>query len=87
MLRNGWSKAAVIHDLYTTEHINRRHNNDISRNIIYLVILDRLNKLQDMESFKKLRLNAEVPLTVNVTDDHGQPLIISGRADWALSWD
>ena len=80
------SIETVIHDLKTTGYINRTRNEDISRTILNLIILDRLNKLEDRESFKQLRLNAEVPLTVNGTDNRGQPLTIRGRADWALGW-
>ena len=51
-----------------------------------LIILDRLNKLQDSESYKHLRLNAEVSLTLKTTDAYDQPMMIRGRADWALGW-
>ena len=51
-----------------------------------LIILDRVNKLQDQESYKHLRLNAEVPLTIKTTDAYDRPMTIRGRADWALGW-
>lgn len=51
-----------------------------------LVILDRLNKLNDEGSHENLRLIAEVPLAVHFQDFRGQHIIVRGRADRALGY-
>lgn len=80
------STAAVVHDIYSSTYLSRI-NEGISRTMLDLLMLDRLNKLEDKGAIKKLRLKAEVPLTINNTDDNGQNLIVPGQADWALGWD
>ena len=57
----------------------------MSRTILDLVLIDRLNQLQSEDAFERLIMSAEVPISVKVSED-GRPTLIRGRADWVLGW-
>jgi hypothetical protein len=52
-----------------------------------LILLDRLNSLQDQHAAYHLRLSPEVPISANTYDIHGNEEVIRGRVDWALNYD
>jgi hypothetical protein len=54
--------AMVINNLMATPYTFKRRNDGISCTILDIVLLDRLNKLQDREAFNQLRLSAEITL-------------------------
>jgi hypothetical protein len=51
-----------------------------------LILLDRLNNLQDQDASHSLRLSPEVPVSADAHDIDGNVEIIRGRVDWALNY-
>jgi hypothetical protein len=58
----------------------------LSRTVLDLILYDRLRHLEDKDAFHQLILSAEVPVSVNIEDEFGNPEIINGRADWVLGY-
>ena len=58
----------------------------MSRTVLDLILYDRLRHLEDKDAFHQLILSAEVPVSVNIKDEFGNPEIINGRADWILGY-
>lgn len=75
----------MISDLRSSPYIPDRTNESFSRTILDLIILDRLNALQDQTAHKRLLLGTEVNIAIEADDD-GKPIIIRGRADWAIGY-
>lgn len=78
--------AAVIEDLKKNEYVRSRTNESITRVILELVLVDRLNQLRDMDASCRLLLSAEVPVSVKYVDERSKPILLKGRADWALGY-
>ena len=58
----------------------------MTRTILDLVLIDRLNQLKDTDASRRLLLSAEVPVSVKYVDERGRPILLKGRADWALGY-
>jgi hypothetical protein len=78
--------AAVIEDLQTNQYVCSRTDEATTRTILHLVLVNRLNQLKDMNVSCRLLLSAEVPVSVKYVDEHGKPILLKGRADWALGF-
>ncbi|KAK3176899.1 hypothetical protein OEA41_008225 [Lepraria neglecta] len=78
--------AAVIEDLKTIEYVRSRTDESITRAILELVLVDRLNQLKDMDASRRLLLSAEVPVSMKYVDERSKPILLRGRADWALGY-
>ena len=78
--------AVVIEDLKTNRYVCSRTDEAITRTILDLVLVDRLNQLEDMGVSCRLLLSAEVPVSVKYVDEHGKPILLKGHADWALGY-
>ena len=52
-----------------------------------LILLDRLEKLEDQNAYHRIRLKPEVPIsvTINTTDNAREEF--NGRMDWALNYE
>ena len=60
----------------------------MSRTIIDLVLLDRLQQLHDDEAYHHLMVRAEVPVQVTLTGSSGRVKeLVKGRCDWVLSYE
>jgi len=51
-----------------------------------LILIDRLRDLEDKDTFHRLQISAEVPVSIRMKDTDGNDEIIKGRADWALGY-
>jgi hypothetical protein len=58
----------------------------LSRTVLDLILIDRLQHLEDKDAFHQLILSAKVPVSVNTLDQFGKPELIKGRADWVLGY-
>jgi hypothetical protein len=58
----------------------------LSHTVLDLILIDRLQHLEDKDAFHQLILSAEVPISVNTEDQFGNPELIKGRADWVLGY-
>ena len=76
----------MISDLRSNKYILDRTDENFSRTILDLILVDRLNNLQDKDAYHKLLLSAEVSVSVKVDDEFGERTIVKGRADWALGY-
>ena len=52
-----------------------------------LILLDRLENLQDQNAHHHLLLKPEVNISVTIDGDDGTEEIIQGRMDWALNYE
>jgi len=57
----------------------------LARTVLDLILVDRLHHLDDEDTFRQLRLSAEVPVSVLICVD-GKHELVKGRADWALGY-
>ena len=76
----------MIDDLQSNKYILDRTDENFSRTILDLILVDRLNNLQDKDAYHKLLLCAEVTLSIKAVDEFGKQAIVRGRADWALGY-
>ena len=58
----------------------------MSRTVLDLILIDRLQKLEEQDAHRHLLLSAEVQVSVKVKDPDEKDEIIKGRADWALGY-
>jgi len=58
----------------------------LSHTVLDLILVDRLQHLEDKDAFHQLILSAEVPVSVKIKADDGKPELIRGRADWVLGY-
>ena len=79
-------KATVIKDLKTSDYASVRQDESFCRTVLDLLILDRLRHLKDKDTFHRLQVSAEVPVSIRMTDIYGNQEIVKGRADWALGY-
>ena len=63
-----------------------RTDETISRVILELVLVDRLNHLKDQDSSRRLILSAEVSVSIKYIDERSKPILLKGRADWVLGF-
>lgn len=63
-----------------------RTDETISRVILELVLVDRLNQLKDMNSSRRLILSVEVPVSIKYIDERSKPILLKGHVDWALGY-
>ena len=75
----------MISKLKFSPFISQRIDEAISRTVLELILLDRLNGLESQDVFERLIMSAEVQINTKATE-HGTPLLIRGRADWVLGW-
>lgn len=76
----------MIKHIKNSEYVRARKNEAFCRTVLDLIIIDRLLHLEDTESYRRLQLSAEVPVSIRVTDMNGDTALIKGRADWALGY-
>ncbi len=79
-------KASVIKDLKTSDYVSVRHDESFCRTVLDLIIVDRLRHLEDRDTHHRLKVSAEVPVSIRIKDIYGNNEIIKGRADWALGY-
>jgi hypothetical protein len=78
--------AAAIDELHTSDYINTRLDEALSHTVLDLVLIDRLRSLEDQDSYYRLLLSAEVPVSIPIKGFEGRPELVKGRADWALGY-
>lgn len=77
---------AVVEDFQRNEDLILSSDEALTRTILDLILVDRLNQLQDMNVFPRLPLSAEVPMSMTYVDERGKDVHLKGRADWALGY-
>ena len=77
----------TIHDIKQSRYVRARRDESFCRTIIDLILLDRLEHLEDEEAHRQLHLSAEIPVYITAKDIYGQDTMLKGRADWALGYD
>lgn len=77
---------AVIADLKSNHYILDRTDENFSRIILDLILVDRLNRLEDKDAYHRLLLCGEVSLSIKTVDEFGSQVVVRGRADWALGY-
>ncbi|KAL9120533.1 MAG: hypothetical protein Q9187_002908, partial [Circinaria calcarea] len=78
--------AAVVKTLKSSRYILARHDESLSRTILDLILVDRLNQLEDKDTYHHLLVSAEVPVSIKVKDIDGGDVIYNGRADWTIGY-
>lgn len=76
----------MIADLRRNDYIPDRTNESFSRVILNLILVDRLNALQDETAHSRLLLGDEVSVAIRVMHK-GDPVLVQGRADWAIGYE
>ena len=69
-----------------SRYVRDRCDEALSRTALDLILIDRLQHLQDEDAHDQLCLSAEVTITVKTQDFDGNSELIRGRADWALGY-
>ncbi|MCJ1377783.1 hypothetical protein MMC17_000879 [Xylographa soralifera] len=67
-------------------YVSTRRDELFSRTVLDLIIIDRLNHLADRDAYNRLRVSAEVPVSIRIQNIYGNDEVMKGRADWALSY-
>ena len=62
----------MIDDLQSNNYILDRTDESFSRTILDLIVMDRLNNLQDKDAYHRLLLCAEVAVSIKVVDEFGE---------------
>ena len=62
----------MIDDLRSNNYILDRTDESFSRTILDLILVDRLNNLQDKDAYHQLLLCAEVALSIKAVDGFGK---------------
>jgi len=75
----------VIELLHTSKYVGTRYDESLARTVLDLLLVDRLHHLEDEDTFRQLRLSAEVPVSVPICVN-GKHELVKGRADWALGY-
>lgn len=77
-----------MNQLKFNEYIQyNRPNESLSRTILDLILVDRLNQLKDEGAYNQLLLTAEVPMQVKIRGDVDcDDELVRGRADWVLGY-
>jgi hypothetical protein len=68
-------------------YTQQRRLETVSHTLLDLILLDRLENLEDETAYYRLSLKPEVPISVIIESTHGEEEEISGRIDWALNYD
>lgn len=76
----------MIKDIKTSEYASARHDESFCRTVLDLVIMDRLRHLKDKDVHRRLKVSAEVPISICIKDIYGNDEMLKGRADWALGY-
>jgi hypothetical protein len=76
--------AYVLEKFQTSRCTQSRPVEALSRTLLDIILLDRLESLQDQYGYYLLQLDPEV--NISVTTDNTKE-IIQGRMDWALNYD
>ena len=58
----------------------------LHRSILEVLLCDRLNRLDDQNTHKRLQLSTKIPISVRIKDPHGNPETVEGKADWAFGY-
>lgn len=64
-------KASVIKELKTSDYISVRRDESFCRTVLDLIIIDRLRHLEDRDTFHRLKLCAEVPVSIRMKGTYG----------------
>jgi hypothetical protein len=76
----------AIKELHTNKYVGTRYDESLARTVLDLILVDRLQHLDDEDTYRQLRLSAEVPVSLPICDDDGKHELVKGRADWALGY-
>lgn len=63
-----------------------RRDEPFSRTVLDLIVVDRLRQLEDKDTFHRLQVSAEVPISIRAQNIYGDNEIIKGRADWVMGY-
>jgi len=79
-------KASVINDLKSSDYVSVRHDESFSRTVLDLIIMDRLRHLEDRDTHHRLRVSAEVPVSVHIKNIYGNNEIVKAEqtGHWAV---
>ena len=78
--------ARTINDIKTSTYVKARRDESFCRTVLDLILLDRLEHLEDEGAHRLLHLSAEIPVSIKAKDTYGQDTMLKGRADWALGY-
>ena len=76
----------MIKNLFNSKSIGHRTDEAVARTILDLILIDRLNHLENQKAYYPLLLSAEVAVNTRFKNQFGKPGIFKGRADWALGY-
>ncbi len=76
----------MIKDLKSSDYVSVRHDESFCRTVLDLIIMDRLRHLEDRDTYHRLQVSAEVPVSIRIKDIYGNNEIVKGRADWVLGY-
>jgi hypothetical protein len=79
--------AYVLEKFQTSRYTQSRPVEALSRTILDIILLDRLESLQDQYGHYLLQLDPEVNISVTTDGADNTKEIIQGRMDWALNYD
>jgi hypothetical protein len=79
--------AYVLKKFQTSRYTQSRPVEALSRTILDIILLDRLESLQDQYGHYLLQLDPEVNISVTTDGVDNTKEIIQGRMDWALNYD
>lgn len=76
----------MIKDIKNSEYVCNRQDEAFCRTVLDLVIADRLQHLEGKDSYRRLQVSAEIPVSIRIKDIYGDTELVKGRADWALGY-
>ncbi len=76
----------MIEDLKTNDYVGTRSDEFLSRTVLDLVLVNRLRHLEEKDTFHRLLLSAEAPVSVDTKDKFGKLELVKGRADRVLGY-
>ena len=76
----------MIENLRFHDYILHRTDGSFVPIILELILIDRLDNLQEQDKYQQLLLCAQVSLSLKVRDELGEFSIIQGLADWVLGY-
>jgi len=79
--------AYVLEKFQTSPYTQSRPVEALSRTILDIILLDRLENLQDQHGHYLLQLNPEVNISVTIDGANNTKEIIQGCMDWALNYE
>ena len=79
--------AYVLEKFQTSRYTQSRPVEALSRTILDIILLDRLESLQDQYGHYLLQLDPGVNISVTTDGADNNKEIIQGRMDWALNYD